>query len=575
MNSELQLYHERVDDIPLLVGVMTKLGLSEVIDRTLGEHWLHEGISNGWLTVLWVAYILSEGDHRKSSVQKWVERHGLTLSRLLEQPLRKDVEANDDRLGILLTHLSDDTKWGRLERALWAATVAAYELVASGVRLDSTTVSGYHTRHEDGLMQLGHSKDHRPDLAQVKLMAAAAEPTGQWIACDVVSGEQADDPLYTPLIQRVREIIGRRGVLYTGDCKMAALATRAELVQQGDYYVTSLPMIGAVGQQFDTWVDAAVTGDQVATLIWQEKTLLGAGYEFVRSMMSEIADQPVTWNERILVFRSLTLAQSQATALEERLQRATADIEKLTPAPGRGRRQHTTEESLVTAFQQALSSHKVEGLLTITYQKEEESNIRWVGRGRGGPNRETKTVTTVRYVITHVQRNHQAIRAQQDCLGWRVLVTNLAEEQMSFSQTVCHYRNAPIMENTFHLLKDRPLGISPLYVRNDDQITGLTRLLTLALRILTLIQTQIRQSLQRTGEKLHGLYDGQPKRTTNQPTTSRLLKAVAHQEVTLTKIVVGQQVQWHLTPLPDLILNILRHLGLSPTAYMRLVDNSG
>jgi hypothetical protein len=47
MNSELQLYHERVDDIPLLVGVMTKLGLSEVIDRTLGEHWLHEGISNG------------------------------------------------------------------------------------------------------------------------------------------------------------------------------------------------------------------------------------------------------------------------------------------------------------------------------------------------------------------------------------------------------------------------------------------------------------------------------------------------------------------------------------------------
>jgi transposase len=71
------------------------------------------------------------------------------------------------------------------------------------------------------------------------------------------------------------------------------------------------------------------------------------------------------------------------------------------------------------------------------------------------------------------------------------------------------------MENTFHLLKGRPLGISPLYVRNDDQIRGLTRLLTLALRILTLIQAQIRQSLQRTGETLHGLYDGQPKRTTN------------------------------------------------------------
>ena len=90
----------------------------------------------------------------------------------------------------------------------------------------------------------------------------------------------------------------------------------------------------------------------------------------------------------------------------------------------------------MTAFQQALSSHKVEGLLTIIYQQEEESNVQWVGRG--GPNRETKTVTKVRYVITDVQRNQQAIRAQQDLLGKRILVTNLAEEQMSFSQTVCH-----------------------------------------------------------------------------------------------------------------------------------------
>jgi hypothetical protein len=80
------------------------------------------------------------------------------------------------------THLSDDTKWMRLERALWAATVAAYELVVSGVRLDSTTVSGYHTHHEDGLMQLGYSKENRPDLTQVKLTVAAAEPEAHGLA---------------------------------------------------------------------------------------------------------------------------------------------------------------------------------------------------------------------------------------------------------------------------------------------------------------------------------------------------------------------------------------------------------
>ena len=52
------------------------------------------------------------------------------------------------------------------------------------VRLDSTTSYGYHTITDDGLKQLGHCKDHRPELPQLKLMAAAAEPTGQLVACD-------------------------------------------------------------------------------------------------------------------------------------------------------------------------------------------------------------------------------------------------------------------------------------------------------------------------------------------------------------------------------------------------------
>ena len=230
---------------------------------------------------------------------------------------------------------------------------------------------------------------------------------------------------------------------------------------------------------------------------------------------------------------------------------------------------------LETAIEQILTKHDVKGLLVVSFRKEEESTTCWVGRGRGDPNRVTQVVTTVRYVLTSVQPDEKAIRQRQDHLGWRNLVTNLSQEQMSFSQTVCHYLNPPVMENGLHLLKDRPLGISPLYVRTDDQICGLTRLLTLGLCILTLIQSQVRQFLQRTGEQMTGLYEGQPKCTTDRLTVTRLLKAVTHQEVTLTKIVVGQRSQWHLTPLPALVLQILSHLGLSPAVYTQLVDNSG
>ena len=65
---------------------------------------------------------------------------------------------------------------------------------------------------DDGLFQFGHSKDHRPDLPQLKLMAAVAQPTSQMVACDVVAGNSADDPLY--LLPKARSLVE---ALDTGD----------------------------------------------------------------------------------------------------------------------------------------------------------------------------------------------------------------------------------------------------------------------------------------------------------------------------------------------------------------------
>jgi transposase len=179
MTENLTLSHERVDDIPVLIGLEQQLGLAELLDRCVGNHGLHQGLSNGMLAIMWMAFIGSEGDHRKSTVQDWAERHGEVLERLVQQPIRT-VEFSDDRLGIVLRRLSRSTEWEGLEQDLWAKTVAVSDLDLSGVRLDSTTAYGYHTPTEEGVMQLGHSKDHRPDLAQVKVMAAATSRRATW-----------------------------------------------------------------------------------------------------------------------------------------------------------------------------------------------------------------------------------------------------------------------------------------------------------------------------------------------------------------------------------------------------------
>jgi len=53
-------------------------------------------------------------------------------------------------------------------------------------------------------------------------------------------------------------------------------------------------------------------------------------------------------------------------------------------------------------------------------------------------------------------------------------------------------------------------GLSLLYVWKAEPITGLTRLLTLALRLLTLVEMPGRRGLEQTQESVAGLYKGAP-----------------------------------------------------------------
>ena len=531
----------------------------------------------GWLATVWIAFLLSQANHRKVSVQDWALSHAHTLETLLGQSVRA-VEFSDDRLSIILRRLND-ASWQALEADLWQATCEVYEISYSCVRLDSTTSFGYHEIIPDGIMQRGHSKDHRPDLPQLKLMAAVAQPTSHLIACDIVPGHSADDPLYLPLIRRVRQQLHRSGLLYTGDCKMAALATRAELAAHHDYYLMTLPRTGDAAAQITVWVDEAVQGKHPLQDLSHaneqgEKVVFARAYERERPQSCPVEGKVITWTERVQLVRSLELAQRQAQQLEERLQKSETELRTLTPPVGRGHKQYREEEPLRAAVQAILERHGVGGLLQVTWQREEEQRERYRGSGRGGPGRPTYTAVKVRYAITQVQRQESAIQHAKDHQGWRVQVTNLPRQRWSLLKTVLLYNGGWSVERDFHLLKDQPLGMQPLFVREEEQIIGLTRLLTLALRVLTLSELQVRSGLSEAEAELKGLYEGQPKRRTDQPTAVRWLKAISRMEITITRMETEKKVHWHLTDLPPLLKRILKLLHLSPKLYTSLTNKA-
>ncbi len=153
-------------------------------------------------------------------------------------------------------------------------------------------------------------------------------------------------------------------------------------------------------------------------------------------------------------------------------------------------------------------------------------------------------------------------------LGWRVYGSNQAAEQLSLAQAVLAYRSEYLVERSLGRLKGRPLSLTPMYVQRDDHATGLIRLLSIALRVLTLLEFVVRRRLTAEGTQLHGLYAGNAQRETARPTAERLLEAFS--EMTLTIIKEPQQTLGHLSALSPLQQRILDLLGFSSALYTRL-----
>lgn len=575
METPLKVTTERIDDIVLLLHTMMRLELPAILDRHLPRHWLQQGLSWGWVATIWLAHILSQGDHRKLPVREWVRQTHETLERVTGMAIR-DTDFTDDRLTLVLREVSQPASWHGIEQTLGQRTLRVYALPQQRVRLDATTVSGYHTGGEDSLFQFGKSKDD-PTLRQVKVMLGTLDPLGLPLAMEVVSGEQADDGLYVPLIDRMRPLLPPTGLLFVGDCKLSALATRAHIHSLGHHYLAPLALVGETATAMPDWIQAAVEGREplspITTLDAKgEEVVLGHGYETTRTCTTALDGESIEWPERILVVKSEAYAQTRTRGLEKRLATATAKLDALTPPRGRGKRQITEEAQLQQTAQAILHTHRVEGLLTYTFERQVEQHTQFIGRGRGGAQRPQQVVERVRYQITAVERAEAAIAALTVTFGWRAYATDVPGDQLALDAAVLTYRAEWVIERGFHRLKGAPLSLYPLFVQRDDQVVGLTHLLSLAVRLLTLTEFHVRRALQRDHTQLTGLHPENPKKATATPTTERLLQAFAH--ITLTVIHFPDHLVHHLPPLTALQVRILELLDFSPHIYHSLAVNS-
>src|SRR5262249_23739950 len=156
-----------------------------------------------------------------------------------------------------------------------------------------------------------------------------------------------------------------------------------------------------------------------------------------------------------------------------------------------------------------LQKHRVEGLLTAVVQTTRQQRTR---RRYGDRPEQVVVEEEHRVGVTHQEEALAQAKAE---VGWQGYGGN--DLGLSLAEVVWAYGGQYQIEKGWSRLKGQPLSLTPMYLADEGRMLGLVLLLSLALRVLTLLQWEVRRKLHQSGEPLRGLYPGQAGRKTSSP----------------------------------------------------------
>jgi len=402
------------------------------------------------------------------------------------------------------------------------------------------------------------SNSNSQKLPQVKLMNCTEGVSGCSLVSTIVSGNQNDEGMYLPTLERMRKSFNTEGFLFCGDSKISTKTVLDSIVANKEFYLCPLQFSDKRNQKnFINWIDKALDGSQTIHQISNEKEYYGFGYEFEREQTFTKGNGK--WVERVLVIKSQGYFEGEKkqfkkkiTKIEELLNKSKT---KLLKCPDTALQE--INEDLEKIF--AGSSSLPRELFELKISIEEVKYIH--KRSKRNGNYEIKKF---RAYVEKLSINEEILKSLEQRIGWRVFVTNIPSNCLGFSEAYSYYRKTQyVIESGHHLFKSEPIGIAPLYVSREDQLKGLIRFLSLGVLFLKLLSLEIMLCLRERKEELAGLTAGQPSRKTSIPTAKSILSYFCRCSISMIIFEVNGIKTIKVEKLSNLCCKILDLLNLS------------
>src|SRR5258707_14318732 len=101
MQEQMEIGAECMSDVVLLLGQMKQMSLPDLLDHRIVKYQREQRVSLGWVICIWLAYIMSKGDHRKVTMQDLVRGMREALKEVTGLEIR-GTDFTDDRFTIAL-----------------------------------------------------------------------------------------------------------------------------------------------------------------------------------------------------------------------------------------------------------------------------------------------------------------------------------------------------------------------------------------------------------------------------------------------------------------------------------------
>jgi len=380
--------------VAAVLGMLRSLGLPALLDRAPSR-------SRDLAVALIVARLLAP-------------RSKLATARSLEATTLGEVMgvagADENELYGALDWLL--ARQGRVEAALARRHLAAGSLVLYDV--SSTYVEGTHCP----LAAYGHSRDHRPDRAQIEF-GLLTDERGCPVAVEAFAGNTADPATVEAQVEKLRSRFDLSELILVGDRGMLTQA-RIERLRE----------IGGIG-----WV-SCLRAPAIRALVEAGDLQLGL---FDERNLAEITS-PEFGGERLVVCRNPALAAERARKREALLAATENALATVAGMVGRGR----------------LRSAAAIGL-------------------RAG--RVVNAKKMAKHFELDIAEGHFAYRRRSDAIateaaldGFYVLRTSVGPERLDSAAVVATYKRLSAVERDFRALKGDDLAVRPIFHWREDRV---------------------------------------------------------------------------------------------------------